>query len=280
MNETAAPLTLDALRTEITARYEALSKRLKQIARFALDHPNEMALETVATIAARAEVQPSALIRFAQSFGYSGFSDMQRVFQAHLLESAPSYQARFRAFREQDGAASPSTAERVLREFAAAGVVALEQMQRDPPVPALERAVALLAQARLIHVIGQRRSAPVAVYLAYALNRILRPARLIDGSGGMLFDQLGSLGPGDALIAISFTPYAPDTVEVAERAAAKGVPIVSLTDSPVSPIARLADVWFEIRDAEVHGFRSLTASLCLAQSLAVATGLHLEQSGG
>tara|TARA_B000000460_G_scaffold220097_1_gene171494 strand:+ start:66 stop:206 length:141 start_codon:yes stop_codon:yes gene_type:complete len=43
--------------------------------------PNEMSLETIDVIAQRAEVLPSSLIRFAKSLGFSGFGEMQKVFQ-------------------------------------------------------------------------------------------------------------------------------------------------------------------------------------------------------
>ena len=50
--------------------------------------------------------------------------------------------------------------------------------------------------------------------------------------------------------------------------------MIVISDSMVSPISRFADVFFEIKDAEVQGFRSLTASLCLAQTLAVGLAMR------
>ena len=64
---------------------------LRRIAEFALDHPNAMALETVAELARRAQVHPSALVRFAQSLGFAGFSDLQGVFRERLTEGRLSY---------------------------------------------------------------------------------------------------------------------------------------------------------------------------------------------
>ena len=69
----------EQLRNEFAAKYGLLSRRLQQLTRYAISHPNDMALETIAVIAERAEVPPSSLIRFAKSFGFSGFSKMQKV---------------------------------------------------------------------------------------------------------------------------------------------------------------------------------------------------------
>src|SRR5690349_8809388 len=94
------PDNFDLLRAAISARHDGLSKRLKVIAEYALRHPNDMALETIAVIAERARVQPSSLIRFAKAFGYDGFSDMQQVFRSRFLDRTPSYHDRIQALTE------------------------------------------------------------------------------------------------------------------------------------------------------------------------------------
>ena len=83
----AAAGAYEALRTEIARRHPAFPDRLKVIAEFALEHPTEMALGTVAEVASRAKVQPSAIVRFANALGYGGFTEMQQVFRSRLLAS-------------------------------------------------------------------------------------------------------------------------------------------------------------------------------------------------
>ncbi len=104
---------IEALRTRIVQRYEALSPRLKQVAAYALEHPNDIGLETLAVIAKRCKVQPSTIVRFAKTFGYDGASDMQKLFRDELLSLAPSpsYAERIRQFNERagDGAAHSAT---------------------------------------------------------------------------------------------------------------------------------------------------------------------------
>ena len=93
-----------------------------------------------------------------------------------------------------------------------------------------------------------------------------------------LAEQSSMLTSRDLLIAISFHPYAPETAEIATACKEQKARIIAITDSRLSPIASAADLCFEIKDAEVQGFRSLTASLCLAQTLAV--GLAMRMPGG
>src|SRR6188768_3670223 len=96
------PTTADEFRAILLDRYDGLSKRLKQVARYVLDEPNELALETLAVIAERCGVQPSAIVRFAQSFGFSGASQMQKIFRDGLLSAnaAIGYGERVRRFSE------------------------------------------------------------------------------------------------------------------------------------------------------------------------------------
>ena len=75
----------------------------------------------------------------------------------------------------------------------------------------------------------------------------------------------------DAVLAISFTPYAPVTADLAAAAARRDVPVVAITDSAFSPLVTSADVWIEVAEADFGAFRSLSASFALAMALAVGT---------
>ena len=60
-----------------------------------------MALETIVVIAERADVPPSSLIRFAKSFGFNGFREMQKVFQQGLVKSSSDYRKRVQTLNRQ-----------------------------------------------------------------------------------------------------------------------------------------------------------------------------------
>ena len=272
-----APKNFDELKSEITRRHDELSRRLRQIAEFALHRPNDMAFGTVATIAESAGVQPSSIVRFANSFGFDGFSDMQRVFRSRLLATAASYRERIAAIRDErfDGRGSASSPAQVLEQYIGDGVAALEQLSSQVRVSDLERALNLMDRARDIYVLAQGRAFPVAYYIHYALIRLDRRSTLLDGLGGMVSNHARVIGQDDLLIAISFKDYAPEVARVVGECAGRGNKIVAITDSALSPIAKHASVRFELVDDIGHPFRSLIAPMCLAQSLVVAFGHHL-----
>lgn len=264
------PQSYEQLHAEISRGHADLSKRLRQIAAFALEHPTAMALETIANIAQSAGVQPSALIRFAQSFGYSGFSEMQKVFQEHVTAQSAGYKERVRNELSQSRQREPESPHALLRQYCEANIVSMRHLEDGIGAADLARAVKMMAAADQIHVIGQRRSYPIAAYLAYALGRAECRAHLLDGRGGMLQEQARAMRRSDVLVAISFHPYAPETIEAGTMARELQVPCIAISDSPLSPIAEHAAVYLGVHDAEVHSFRSLTASMCLAQTLATS----------
>ncbi len=113
------PTQLTILQDEIRRRYDTLSKRLKQVARYILDNSNSVAFDTVASIAQQADVPPSTLIRFANAFGFSGFNEMKQMFKQHLMEETANYTERARLFRQttSDESSPPETPTEILNMF-------------------------------------------------------------------------------------------------------------------------------------------------------------------
>ena len=166
------PTTAEELRAAILARYESLSKRLQQIARYVLDEPNAVALETLAVLAERTGVQPSAIVRFAKYFGFDGATQMQRLFRDGLLSgTAPlGYSERVREFTQNVEGKAVGDPGQVLGEFVEGNILALQNLGKIVGRDDLASAVKLIAQADTVYVAGFRRSFPVAAYLAYSLG--------------------------------------------------------------------------------------------------------------
>lgn len=262
--------TFDEIQAEIGRRFPALSRQLQQIARFALERPQDIALDTVAEAASKAEVQPSAMVRFAQSLGYGGYTEMQRIFRDRLVQRSSSYKERIASMRRT--APRPLSAPGVLHDFVTDSIAHLSHLEDHVSGEKLEQAVALLARAKRIHVLAQRRAFPVACYLAYALGQLELAVTLLDGVGGMLRDQARAMRARDVLVAVSFRNYSVEVLEITADASRRGLPVVVITDSAVSPLARNAAVAFDLGDDSDRPFRSLVEPICLAQALVVSVG--------
>jgi DNA-binding MurR/RpiR family transcriptional regulator len=269
--------TYDALRAEIARRHARFADRLKQIGEFALDHPTDMALGTVAEVAQRAGVQPSAIVRFARALGYGGFTEMQQVFRSRLVASVgPSYKERIAGLKRDGRFSHGNDVHTVFERFVAEGFVALQSLKDGVREEDLARAISLIGAADTIYVLGLGGSFTVAAHLSYVLRKLGRRVALLDGLGSALDDHAAAATSRDALIAISFKNYNPDTARIFPQLVTRGVPAVSITDSLLSPIVEGANVVFEIPDMPEAALRTMVAPMCLAQSLAVGLTLSLD----
>lgn len=262
----AAPATVEEFRERLAAVSDGLPKRLRQCAEFISANTDRIAVSTVAELAAGAEVPPSALMRFCQILGFSGFSEMQRLFREAYAPGWPDYSTRLSNLKES-GAGSPAA---LLAEFVEAGRLSLESLAKAVDEAALGRAVQVLARAETVHVMGLRRAFPVASYLVYVFEKMEVPAMLHDGAGKL--DHRFALRPGDALLAITFAPYSEETLALAQDARERGLQVVALTDRLTSPLARNADACLTVSEVDFGAFRSLSATIAMALALAVAVG--------
>lgn len=265
---TGVPRDFETLKALIIERKATLPRRLMQVAIHALESPDDIAFGTAASIAAAADVQPSTLVRFAQHFGYEGFSDLQQVFRERLRGRTNSYEERLSAIRAGVPAGSEEAA--ILEGFLSAASHSIETLAHAIDVKKFERAVKLLANAETIYLLAQRRSFPISSYMAYALGKLKVRNVLVGSAVGIDPEMLAMAGPRDAAIAVSFAPYASATVHHAEQLAAQRVPIVAITDSALSTLAELAAEWIEVSESDFSGFRSLSATMALAMALTVA----------
>lgn len=272
MNE---PTQLMHLQEEIRLRYDSLSKRLKQVAEYILDNSNSVVFDTVSTIAERANVPPSTLIRFANAFGFKGFNELKQLFRQNLMEETVSYAERAQLFQKMDSSfdeKKPSS-EQILKLFVHGNSQALQQLSNQITEEQLELATTLLNKAQRIFIVGLKRSFSIASYLNYALHHLDYDAILIDGLGGMFDEQLNRVKEGDLVIAISFSPYANETLNVINATARVGVKHIAITDSQLSPLLAFSDVSFIIKEAQINGFRSQCSTMTLVQTLMVSLAM-------
>ena len=263
----------------IALEYPGLSAGYQQIGRFFTQNPNIIALESINAIAAKCGVHPSSLVRFAQHLGYSGFKQLQAVFQTRLATAAPGFRERINALEGELSSIASHGNMGLLKGLVVRDIAALQGLMESISEESLTGAARLLASAQTIYVAGQLRSEPIAQLLRYLLTMLQRKVVLLDPAGGLAQEMAITMGEKDVLIAIAFRHYAKEVVAIAEHAASAGVPAISVTDSQLSPLAKGARFLFTVPEEEYMFSRSLAAPMCLVQTLATATAavLHPNQ---
>ena len=265
---TAKPETLDQLMTQIEQKHASMPKRLREIGNFVLGHPEAIALSTLAELAAETDIATSAFVRFAQTLGFDGFSQMQAVFRQQVRSSWPQYASRLSDMADVNPADH-------FEALSASAVASIKRLSNSVSMEHLEAAVCKLAGAETIWFAAGGRARPVTAYMRYMLTKLGIRTQEFREAPSEAMRELNLIGLNDVLLVVSFAPYGELTVKLAQEAASRGGEIVSVTDTMVSPVA--LDTTLLVTEENIFGFRSLCATMNLAQYLAIETGLKREK---
>lgn len=270
----------DALVRALVARQGTLSRRNAQVAQFFLNHPEDVAINTIVRLATLAGVPPATITRFAQELGFQGFPDLQRVFRERLLGPRLPFAEQMSELTAKGGMGEVDFADleepgHVFDTFVQAAVNSLLRVRQGLDRSELEAAVAVLAAAETIHIAAARGAFGIGAYAFYGLANVGKRAQMIDNLGVMRVEQVAAMGERDALLAITFDDYTPETVQITKMAAEKGRKVVAITDNELSPVVGLAAHALYVREARLGHFRSQVPALVVAQAMIVSIGRRL-----
>ncbi|WP_114972028.1 MurR/RpiR family transcriptional regulator [Rhodoferax ferrireducens] len=245
---------------KILDQFPALSPTLRAAARFIVDHPNDVVISSMRTLAEHAKAQPSTLVRLAQQLGFSGWPELKSAFAEDLGLRREGYGERAKNLTTRG-----KTADLVGELFSAqqANLVLTEALCAS----ALKDAAKALKKSRSVHVAGFRASFPVAYALVYGYRLFRDSVHLIDGQGGGLEMQMRSISKQDVVVAISFAPYSRESLAVVEAARTAGAKIIALTDSNASPLALASDVPVLFSATSPSFFPSVAAAVAVTEAL-------------
>jgi DNA-binding MurR/RpiR family transcriptional regulator len=278
MAEHFPPANYEDLIRLIHDRYEDMSKSYQKIAVYLTQNPNDVAVLSVNAIAERCGLHASSFVRYAQSLGFRGFKELQAVFQRRLSTAAPGFDARVRALETELGAREDPSDLGFLKDLVVRDIASLQDLLEGTNAGNISQAADLMQVADTIYLVGQLRSAPVVELLRYVLTMLGKRTVLLDTGGGLATHMAKVMGPEDMLFAVSFRFYATEVVNIVDEAARRGVPILAISDSTLSPLAKSAQVLFAIPEHEYTFSRSLAAPMCLAQALMVALAARLQKN--
>jgi DNA-binding MurR/RpiR family transcriptional regulator len=278
MAEQAFPESYEDLIRLIHDRYGNMSKSYQKISVYLTQNPNDVAVLSVNAIAERCGLHASSFVRYAQSLGFKGSKELQAVYQRRLSTAAPGFDARVRVLEmELDAKEDPSDLG-FLKDLVVRDIASLKDLLEETSAGSISQAAGLMQVADTIYLVGQLRSAPVVELLRYVLTMLGKRTVLLNSGGGLATQMAKVIGPDDMLLAVSFRFYATEVVNIVDETAMRGVPIVAISDSTLSPLAKSAQVLFAIPEHEYTFSRSLAAPMCLAQALMVALAARLQKN--
>lgn len=230
--------------------YPDMSTGQQKVLGFFLSHRIEAVYLAAARIAELVDVSHSTVVRTAQALGFEGFPEFQSALQEQVsgrINSTAAYQIGARKLMsellEQDDNSMGAILERVMLNDAKN----IENMIAQIPVADFEQAVKMLSTAETVYVIGVRSSAPMAMNFAMGLRQIRGKCQFLQPGVGDLVDQIASITHKDLLFSLCFGRYTKVTLHAMDYARKVGAQVITVTDTPISPAARRADLVFTVR---------------------------------
>ena len=244
---------------KIAAASERLTPTERRIAEAVLTDPTLLAFGTVAHLATLVETSHPTIVRFAAKLGFEGYSDLQEHVRAGFTQQLlrPSQRIRHQ---------QPSSAIAAM-EGALSSVI---QVVDNGQLVALAKPI---RKARRVWILSGETSRAGALALRSGLAMIRPGVRLIDehSSAG----ALSCSSSRDVAIAIDFARYRRHCISMAKALAKNDVPIVAITDSPLSPLAALTETWCELTIPAVGPFDSSIQAVALAELLVAEVAASL-----
>lgn len=192
---------------------------------------------SAAQIAAQLGTSDATVIRTVQALGFEGLSDLRQALAADLDDrrTPAADMGRTLAKVGQDATQAIDAVLDAHRE-------GMEALQEEAGRSAILSAITALHPAARIGVFGIGPSAHLARYLAFQLARSGRCSFLLDCTGWALADQLLGLQSNDALLLLAYGQPYREVLAVMGEARRLSLPVVLVTDTRSSALARQSTV--------------------------------------
>jgi len=256
-------MTRSLLKT-IENKMSTFSKGQKLIAKYVLENYDKAAYMTASKLGSVVKVSESTVVRFADELGFSGYPEFQSALQEIVRTKLTSFQ-RIEVTNTRLGDGDILT--KVLLSDADKIKSTLEDIDKE----AFYAAVDSIIGAKDIYILGARSSSYLAGFLNYNLRMIFDNVRLLQStSGGEIFEQIMNIGEEDVIIAISFPRYSKRIINAVNFAKNAGADVISITDSPLSPIAAGANQVLAVKSDMVSFVDSLVAPMSIINAIVAA----------
>ena len=242
-----------------------LSKSHRRIAQFITAHYDKAVFMTAAALGESVNVSESTVVRFAVALGYEGYPELQHALQELVRHRLTAVQ-RF----EMTGDIREGE---VLSTVLKADMLNIRHSLETLDNKNFSTVVDKLFNAQTIYVLGLRSAAPLAEFFGYYLQFIFDNVRVVAMESADVFQSISRVKEKDVLVGISFPRYSTRTLEAMHFAKESGAQVIGLTDGPMSPLHREADVCLSAQTDISSFVDSLVAPLSVINALLMALAM-------
>jgi DNA-binding MurR/RpiR family transcriptional regulator len=250
----------------IQRKKSRLTRSQVALAQYILQHGEEVPFLSSAELGSRVKVSDATVTRFCTALGYSGYADLQRDLQKWVqMRLAPSERLK-KTPRKKGEALSLEILNRDIQN--------LKETRDEIRPDQFRKVIQILNKARRIFIIGLRSSFGLAALAHAHFSGIRSGVVLLESCRDMMPDLLADMGSRDGMLAISFPRYSRGTLKGAQYAREQGCRVIGLTDSILSPLARISDLVIPAKIDGLGFINSYTSAVaiinCLSAGLSMA----------
>jgi DNA-binding MurR/RpiR family transcriptional regulator len=255
----------------IAARAQDFTQSEQTLVDYLISHQPHGMLDSATVIAKKIGISPSTVVRFFSKIGYESFAEAQREARNDIASklASPAQRVGLAISREQ-------TLESVVDDSFLSDIDNIRATRESLDLKEFESIVRVLTRQRKgkVYVAGAKNAYAVAAYLQTHLNMCMKDVHILDARHSLLADNLLWVDEHDVLLVISIRRYAKTVYQAARHFHSVGARVLAITDSPLSPIAGVADHRLLIHTASNSPFDSFTAVFCLCGALISAVSLR------
>ena len=217
----------------IQRKMPSLTGKARVIAEQILSNPEQLIQEKTVDLARRSGTDSAQVVRLCQKLGFEGFTDLKSKIMMEFLEQKNTLQRQV---------SPPDTpVEKLKNMFSEDFTKTINDTLEELDDSVLSKAVKMLSKAHSIFLFGMGSSQLAARDMQTKLLRLGLSAYFIEDAE-MMRGFCKTLTGSDLIFLISFSGTTEYIVSIAELAKKNQVPIISLTNYPDSPLARLSTV--------------------------------------
>jgi len=261
MNDTNMP---SSVLTRLAGELDALSPQTRKAATYVLENPTDVGVSTVREIAEAAQVTPNTVVRMARQVGFEGYDDFRAPFRAAIRAGTVSFPDRARWLQDIAGAGDLGG---LYADMVASALRNIEETFANISEQQLRAAAQTIWNARNVYTLGVGVNNANARSFTYLASTGMVQFHAIPRAGSNPADDLAWADTQDVLIAITCKPYRAEVVEAVQLARDQGLTVISLSDSPASPIIRTADHGFVLAADTPQFFPSSVSTIALLETL-------------
>ena len=225
----------EPLQDQLTRKRASLPPILQQAATFLLEHPGEVATQSMRQVAAKSGVGLPNFSRLAKAMGFETYNELRDIYRQHVQTRTTAGYPERAGHLQSSGKISGD--ESVWASFRQSALDNIESVFARIDSQTIAAVADRLLEKETIHVVGMQASHPFVAYFQYVGGMVAPKIKPLGRRGGVIADDLIDMGPHDAVICLAIQPCARLTVQVAEQAFERGVHVVCITDSLASPLA-------------------------------------------